>query len=295
MRKRAMLKTEIYLEKSFELWPGLLRFAITGEGAYAALDAGFDAAREVAATLMVDAELIANAGGSLDLLPRGHAGRLASDAMRAMTQAVPTAQPSDLPPLLVALPGAVCDVVAEAMRNAGSCDTVVVSLGDALSFHVEGGAVLPADLSLPLVTGEFLRMLGEGRSGGVALSGAQAHFPTSGVADRVVLQAKSAALASLAAAYMADGMTVPGMPRCKERIADPLVARAVEGRPLAGNTGLLAPEAIWDALSGGMKRASLLREKRLLRAAALALKGRGRTLGPIDGNRLLRFGVSEWR
>ncbi|MEN6543397.1 hypothetical protein [Parvibaculum sp.] len=295
MRKQAMLKTETYLEKSFELWPGLMRLAAIGEGAHAALDAGFDAARETAATLMADAELIANARSSLDLLPRGHAGRLASDAMRAMAQAVPTAQPSDLPPLLVALPGAVCDVVAEAMRNAGACDIVVVSLGDALSFHVGGGAVLPADLSLPLVTGEFLRMLGDGQSGGVALFGAYAHFPSSGVADRVALHAKSAALASLAAAYVADGTREAGAPHRRGRIADPLVARAVEGRALAGHVGLLAPETIWDVLSSGMKRASQLREKRLLRAAALALKGRGRTLGPVDGNRLVRFGVSEWR
>jgi len=295
LQKRAMLKNETYLEKSFELWPGLLRLTATGEGAHAALDAGLDAAREAAATLIADAELIANAGGSLDLLPRGHAGRQVPEAMRALMLALHIAKPLDVPPLLVALPGAVCDMVCEAMRNAGPCDIVVVSLGDALAFRVEGGAALSVETSLPLVTGEFLRMLGDGQSGGVALSGAQVHFPTSGVADRVALHAKSAALASLAAAYVADGMTAPGAPRRKERIADPLVARAVEGRVLTGHVGLLAPETIWDALSGGMKRASLLREKRLLRAGALALKGRGRTLGPIDGNRLLRFGVSEWR
>lgn len=295
MRKRTMLRNETYLEKSFELWPGLLRLVATGEGAHAALDAGLDAARDASATLLADAELIANTGGSVDLLPRGQAGRQVLEVMRALMQVVPSAKPSDLPPLLVGLPSAVCDVVAEAMRNAGPCDIVVASLGDALSFHVDGGAVLPADISLPLVTGEFLRMQGERQSGGVAFAGAQTHFPASGVADRVALHAKSAALASFAAAYVADGMTVPGMLRRKERIADPLVARAVEGRVLAGHVGLLAPETIWDALSGGMKRASLLREKRLLRVAALALKGRGRTLGPIDGNRLLRFGVSEWR
>ena len=293
-----MLKTDTYLEKSFELWPGLLRFAATGEAAYAALEAGLDAAREVAATLMADAELIANAqfdGGAFDLLPRGHAGRLAADAMRAMTQAVPASRLSDLPPPLVALPGAVCDVVMEEMRNAGACDTVVVSLGDALAFHVVGGATMPADIVLPPVTAEFLRMLGDGQSGGVALFGASAHFPSAGITDRGALHAKCAALASLSAAYVVDGMSTLGMPCRTERIADPLVARAVEGRALAGRVGLLAPETIWDVLSGGMKRAAQLREKRLLRAVALALKGRGRTLGPVDGNRLVRFGVSEWR
>jgi len=81
----------------------------------------------------------------------------------------------------------------------------------------------------------------------------------------------------------------------RSRIVDPLVAHAWEGRVIADAPGLIPPEEIWEALSKGMKRAGVLREKRLLRAAAFALKGRGRTLGPIDGDRLVRFGVSEWR
>jgi len=290
-----MLKTETYLEKSFELWPGLLRFVASGEAAHAALDAGMDAARDLAGTLIADAELIADSGGSLDLLPRGFAGRRVPDAMRALMQATGIAKVFDLPPPLVALPGAVCDVVLEAMRNAGMGDLMIVTLGDAIAFHVEAANSLPVGVSMPLVMAEFLRALGDAQSGGAALAGAQAHFPVSGIADRIMVHARSAALASLAASYVSDGMTARGLPRRRGRIADPLVARAVEGRTLTGEVGLLPPETIWDALSAGMRRASALREKRLLRAAALSLKGRGRTLGPIDGDRLLRFGVSEWR
>lgn len=295
MRKRAMLKTETYLEKSFELWPGLLRFVASGETAHAALDAGMDAARDMAGMLMADAELVAAARGSMDFLPRGLAGRQVLDAARSLARAVGTPKSEDLPPSLVGLPGAVCDIALNAMRSVGTNDFVLTMLGDALAFHVDGGASPAADISVPSVSGEFLCALGGGQTGGVAIAGAQAHFPTSGIADRVVVQAKNAALASLAAAHVADGMTAPGMRRGRGRIADPLVARAVEGRTLAGDVGLLPPEEIWDALSTGIRRANVLRENRLLRAAALGLKGRGRTLGPIDGNRLLRFGVSEWR
>lgn len=295
MRKRAMLKTETYLEKSFELWPGLLRFAASGEAAHAALDAGMDAARDMAGMLMADAELVADARGSMDFLPRGLAGRQVLDAARSLARAIGATKSDDLPPSLVGLPGAVCDIALDAMRSVGSNDFVLTMLGDALAFHVDGGASLAADISAPPVSGEFLRALGAGQAGGVAIAGAQAHFPTSGIADRVVVQAKSAALASLAAAHVADGMTAPGMRRRRGRIADPLVARAVEGRALVDDVGLLPPEEIWDALSAGIRRANALLENRLLRAAALGLKGRGRTIGPIDGDRLLRFGVSEWR
>ncbi len=55
------------------------------------------------------------------------------------------------------------------------------------------------------------------------------------------------------------------------------------------------PDAIWDRLAHATRRAqSLMREGRLL-AAALTFRGRGRIIGPLNGNLLLRFGVSAWR
>ncbi|HEX7777385.1 MAG TPA: hypothetical protein VF449_12740, partial [Parvibaculum sp.] len=174
-------------------------------------------------------------------------------------------------------------------------DAAVAALGDALAFHLDGGAGLPPLPSLPVVLGEFVRALGGSAEGGVAFAGANAGFPTSGIADRIAVQARSAALASLAACFISDGVVAPDIKPRRSRIADPLVALAWRDRALAGASGLIAPDDIWEALSKAMRRASALREKRLLRAAVFALKGRGRTLGPIDGDRLVRFGVSEWR
>lgn len=287
-----MLATDSIVEKSFELWPGVLRFAATGEGAHAAIDAGMDAARDISLNLLADAELIASAASS-DILPRGAAGRLVLEALRASMQATGAASLADGPPPLVALPGAVCDIVLAAMREGGNCEAVVVSLGDAAAFEA-GEKGVPAGGPVPSVIGEFLRALGAGQAGGVALAGLRSHLPTAGAVDRVLVHAKSAAAAMLAAAHVANAASASGALR-KSRLPDPLVARAFEGRRIAGEPGLLPPEAIWDALSAGLRRASALREKRLLRACVLGLKGRGRTLGPIDGDRLLRFGVSEWR
>jgi hypothetical protein len=283
-----MLKADTHVEKRFELWPGVLRLAAVGAGAHAAIDAGMDAARAISQTLMADAELIAQ--GSADVLPRGQAGRQALEAVRSLMLPV-----DETPPPLAALPGAVCDIVLQAMRDAGAVDAAVATLGDALAFHIGGGASLPPLPSLPTVLGEFVRALGGSAEGGVALAGANAGFPTSGVVDRIAVQARSAALASLAASFISDGVIAAGVKPRRSRIADPLVALAWSGRALAGAAGLIAPDDIWEALSKGMRRAAALRERRLLRAAAFALKGRGRTLGPIDGDRLVRFGVSEWR
>jgi hypothetical protein len=285
-----MLTTGAYVEKSFELWPGVLRLAASGADAHAAIEAGIDAARETAASLIADGDLVAR--NSLDMLPRGAAARTIPDVARVFMQALGAA---DMSPLLVALPGAVCDVVLAVMREAGALEFAVATLGDALAFHLEAGASLPLLPSMPLVLGEFTRALGGGAEGGVALAGHGCFFPTSGIADGVAAQARSAALAAFIAAAIADSMTLSTAKPRRARIVDPLVAHAWEGRIIADAAGLIPPEDIWEALSKGMKRAGILREKRLLRATAFALKGRGRTLGPIDGDRLVRFGVSEWR
>lgn len=289
-----MLAHDAYVEKNFELWPGVLRLAAGGSAAHAAIDAAMDAARETASSLIADADLVAR--GSLDMLPRGVAARMIPDVARTLAQALGGV--SDLalmPPLLVALPGAVCDVVLAAMREVGPLDFAMVALGDTLAFHREAGASLPSLPSMPLVLGEFVRALGGGAEGGVALAGQACLFPTSGAADGVAAQGKSAALAAFIAATMADAITLPVAKPRRTRIVDPLAAHAWGGRAVAGAPGLISPGEIWEALSKGMKCASALREKRLLSAAAFALKGRGRTIGPIDGDRLVRFGVSEWR
>lgn len=289
-----MLAHDVYVEKNFELWPGVLRLAAGGGAAHAAIDAAMDATRETASSLIADADLVAR--GSLDMLPRGMAARMIPEAARTLAQALGglATDAAFMPPLLVALPGAVCDVVLAAMREAGPLDFAMVALGDTLAFHREAGASLPVSPSMPLVLGEFVRALGGGE-GGAALAGQACLFPTSGAADVVAAQSKGAALAAFVAATIADAMTLPAARPRRTRIVDPLAAHAWEGRAITGASGLVPPDEIWGTLSKGMKCALVLREKRLLGAAAFALKGRGRTIGSIDGDSLVRFGVSEWR
>jgi len=282
------------VEKNFEIWPGKLSVAATGDGAREALDVGMDIARELSRSVLEDAELLAK--GAANALPRGRAGRVAVEAANLFREIFPSFQ---FPPVLAALPGAVCDVVLNGMldtaRQNGGVEFIVVSLGDAISFHQEPGLAAGTDGGMPPVLGEFVSALGAGIQGGVAMGGRRSGVPTCGALDIAVVQSKTAAAAGLAAVIVADAsgdaVAVPqgGVPR------DRLLALAWRERRVAASAGPVEPELIWQALSASVRQAAALRDKRLLRAAALGFKGRGRTLGPVDGDRLLRFGVSEWR
>jgi len=285
-----MLATDPFVEKEFEIWPGLLRMEAAGDGACEALDAGMDAAREVSQTLIADAELLA--GGSADVLPRGRAGRLAMEAYQTVRDALPA---DDLPPVLAALPGAVCDAVLAAMRERSGDASLSVSLDGVMAVHREAGSTALPRTGLPPMLHEFSVALGAGLQGGVAMGGIRSSTLTSGLADLVAVQARGAGLAGLVAAALADATGVAGAAREPGHSRDKLLQMGWAGRRLTGATGLIEPEVVWEALSAAVRRANVLRERRLLRVAALGLKGRGRIVGPVDGDRLLRFGVSEWR
>lgn len=282
-----------HVEKSFEIWPGRLSFAAKGAGAREALDAGMDMARDLSVSVLADAELLAK---GKSVLPRGKAGRLALEATHMFRDTLPS---DTVPPSLAAMPGAVCDVVLEAMleaaKRAGGVEFAVVALGDAIAIHQMPGALISRDMAMSSVLSEFVVALGSGVQGGAAIGGGRSGIPTRGSLDIVVTQAKSAALAGFAAAVVADAGETDLAVHAKCASRDRLIALAWQGRPVSTSAGLLEPELVWQVLSAATRRATAIREKRLMGAAALGLKGRGRTLGPVDGDRLLRFGVSEWR
>ena len=282
------------VEKSFEIWPGKLCFAAAGEGAREALDVAMDLARALARSVIADAELLA--AGAANVVPGGRAGRAALETANRFRELLPV---SDFPPVLAAVPGAVCDVVLEGMveaaRGCGGVDYIVVTLGDAIAIHQEPGAAAGADDVMPPVIGEFVSALGAGIRGGAALGGIRSAIPSRGALDIVAIQSGTAAAAGFAAAFVADAasdaieLSQGSAPR------DRLMALAWERRAISASAGFVEPEIVWQVLSASVRQATALRDKRLLRVAALGFKGRGRTIGPVDGDRLLRFGVSEWR
>ena len=289
-----MFAVSSYVQKSFGIWPGKLTLVAAGAGARDALDAGMDMARDLSLTVMADAELLARRAN--DSLPRGRAGRLCVEAVHIFRNAFPD---GPLPPSLSAMPGALCDAVHDAMmeaaRAAGGAGFVAASVGNVVAVHRPPGSVIPDDTEIPALLLEFLAALGEGTQGGAALGGVRSTMPARGPVDLVMTQSKSAALAGIAAAVIADAGEGLGDRRCSAP-KDPLVALAWEDIPVnMSSAGLMEPDLVWQALSASFRCATAIRDKRLLRAAALGLKGRGRTIGPVDGDQLPRFGVSEWR
>lgn len=277
-------------EKSFEVWPGLLHVVATGPAALEAVELGFSLARDFSADVMADACAIVS--GTPEAV-KGAPARALPEAVEALA---PILRAEDMPPDLVALPGALCDALLAGMERAGVCDFAAVSLGDVMAF---GGRVEEARevvSVLPPLLSEFLRAAPPMTTGGVALAGVRCGGPSDGVADRVVVLAANGAQAALAASTLASACAVqPGMAISEERPRDRLYAAAWQGRRLIDETGHMEPEAVWDALSGAARRGRTLLDRGGIKAAALTLKGRGRVIGRIKGDALLRIGVSEWR
>lgn len=71
------------------------------------------------------------------------------------------------------------------------------------------------------------------------------------------------------------------------------MAAALAGLPVAAEGE--GADAVWDRLAAGARRAAALRNQKTLIAAAFAWRGRGRVVGPLNPDLLIRFGVSSWR
>lgn len=144
--------------------------------------------------------------------------------------------------------------------------------GHAIAFVLGQGQAFPANLDAPDgMVFELLRSLDapislKGDVGGVAVVTAD---NWSASAEAVGVVARSAALAQLCASAIEKSITRPA--------------------------GELSPEVVWDVLGAGARVASALRAAGHLRGAVLTFRGRGRVIGPLEGDRLLRFGVSNWR
>ncbi len=156
---------------------------------------------------------------------------------------------------------AAAQTVAVALAEAAALDWAVIDQGGTLELRLTAGVSLPAALGA------------EGRVWELAASLTGPMEVTLAVASGPALDA-----AGVVAPPGGDALAV---------------APALARMPLPALDD--GPEVVWDRLAHAARRAqSLLRERRML-AAALTFRGRGRLIGPIAGDLLIRFGVSAWR
>ncbi|MCE7999864.1 MAG: hypothetical protein HEP70_13470 [Rhodobiaceae bacterium] len=260
---------------SVEIFGAMYHLGASSEGgpeADSAVAAGAKFLRQAAADADGDMHLIGQ--GHLDVLPRSEAARTALEAART---AVHAGHPEhSVAAARYAVVGALADQTVRHMGEGASLTSAYVVSGECGAFNIGFDAVLdvPSEQRGALWL-EMIRGLRPGAvKGGIAVAGRRVPDSADGDADIVAVYARSSVEAALSAILIADSVDLPD--RAKKQV-------------------IPATEDIWDALSKGVRVLSPLRQANLVRMGVLALRGRGRCVGHIAENRLLRFGVSDWR
>lgn len=260
---------------SVEISGAIYHLGASGDGASmadSAVAAGVAFLRQAAAETENDMDLISQ--GHLDVLPRSEAARTALEAARTAVHAGHSDH--SVAAATYAVAGALADQTVQHMCAASHLESAYVVSGECGAFSVGFEAVLdvPSHLRGALWL-EMIRGLRPGViKGGIAVAGPRVPNSADGDADIVAIYARSGAEAALSAILIAD---------------------SIELSDSAKSQTIPAAEDIWDALSKGVRVLSPLRQANLVRTGVLAHRGRGRCIGQIAQDRLLRFGVSDWR
>ena len=274
------------------LWPGTLRLAAQGPGAEDAIARAIHIAQTQSDAFVLDAELLARSETAV--LPRTEAGRAVIAHLREISDAIRPHSVHAMPLGLVGLPGAMADdMLASMVDMAGPEAGLVVGLSDAVAWRLDEAAALPEGAQIAPALGELIAEAGLTR-GGAVLMGPTRDLPFEGQLDTLGAVARASGLACLCASSIAQACA-PHEEEPGQVPDDPLFAAAYDDRLLPKPRHGIETGEIYETLSDAMRRAIRLKDKKLVLAVAVALKGRGRTTGGIDGDRLLRFGVSEWR
>lgn len=216
-----------------------------------------------------DEELLSARG--VDALPRGMLGRAVAEAARNVHQALRVTDPSSLPTIADSYRGAVVDLM---MEHVPDDVPVLVKVGDVARFRLVG------DTTLEQVGADDAALLFESvrglevpiHAGAVGVGGARCEDFTDGVADAIALVGGGAATTAYGLKVLHTQMSA--------------ASQGFDGTDV---------DQIWFLLSRGVKTVSMLQAGGLVRAGALSLRGRGRLVGPLSGDHMLRFGVSDWR
>lgn len=210
------------------------------------------------------------------------AGAAAVEAARAC---------EEFPSFLPLLWGAIADWALAQADGPG-----FVSVGGMAAIRVERGGDIPADpewaghgLTEPLLG---FRSVGIAR--GLGLAGAVSPMPWPGVADAVAAYARTALDGAVAAFDWALKVQGP-YDKTDYGPAPGAFSEALGEVPVVTRLGHLDPEPTWDALGPGARAASAARQAGQVYAGALSLRGRGRVIGPLDPNPLMRFRASQWK
>ena len=220
-------------------------------------------------------------------------GRLpAGPIARRMLAAVrPYASRTFITPM-AAVAGAVAEEILEAMTTAAELSRAYVNDGGDIALHLSpGGKFVVGMVERPDHPSLFGTTTIDASQPvrGVATSGWRGRSFSLGIADAVTVLSDTAAMADAAATIIANAVDLPGHPNIKRVPACDLAPDSDLGhRLVTQSVGDLRPDEIHGALSAGVHVADSLRIAKLIRAAAINLRGQTRIVGgeysPLSSN-----------
>lgn len=204
--------------------------------------------------------------------------RLTGPVARRMEAAVRPHAAGFVTPM-AAVAGAVADEVLAAMTEGRRLSRAYVNNGGDAALHLAPGETLTVALA---GTGARAEVRAGDGIGGVATSGRGGRSHSLGIADAVTVLARSAAEADAAATLIANAVDLPGHPavaRAPARTVSP--DSDLGDRLVTTGLGPLTPTEADHALAAGARAAEAMRARDLIAAAALILRGRALTVGPL--------------
>lgn len=181
---------------------------------------------------------------------------------------------------MAAVAGSVADEIILPFRRPGILRAYVNNGGD-IALHLTGerhfDVGLVTNLVLPAIDGRF-SVAASSTVRGIATSGWRGRSFSLGIADSVTVLADSAAMADAAATIIANHVDVQS-PAVQRRPADELKDDTDLGsRLVTVAVGRLSDEEVAAALDSGAAFAEKIRQRSLIRAAAISLGGQARVV-----------------
>ncbi len=212
-------------------------------------------------------------------LPRGDVARRMHDAC------VPFATRGVFVTAMAAVAGAVADELLATMRAAAgpALRRAYVNDGGDIALHLSDGESIAIGLVAD-VTGVggldgAVHLDASQAIGGIATSGRHGRSFSLGIADAVTVLARDAATADAAATLIANAVDVPSPAVIRRAACDLDPDSDLGALPVTVAVAALTDAEIEAALAAGAARAAAWIEAGLIRAAALRLAGRARSLG----------------
>lgn len=265
--------------RRLHLHDGPIDLIIEANGGPRAISAAYEAAARrfvsVLDELCGELPLLRSRAGKNSERPRGVIAR------RMFAAVQPYCEDCFITPM-AAVAGSVAEEVLGSMNAAATLERAYVNNGGDIAIHLADSHLYKIGMverpDRPSLFGS-VEISAADRVGGIATSGWRGRSFSLGIADAVTVLADCASAADAAATVIANGVNLPnhpGITRVPAREISPdsdlgelLVTRGV---------GYLSKFEIDEALENGLRVAKVLREKNLIRSAALRLQKRVRVL-----------------